>query len=69
MPLRQRKCRLGQRPLRVGLNLDAIRAGRITIHPGIERFTEKGVVFTDGTVMTEPSSQQVLDHLVAMGSR
>jgi len=29
--------------------MDHIRAGRIRVHPGIERFTEKGVVFTDGT--------------------
>jgi cation diffusion facilitator CzcD-associated flavoprotein CzcO len=29
--------------------MDHIRAGRIRVHPGIERFTETGVVFTDGT--------------------
>ena len=29
--------------------MDHIRAGRIRVHPGVERFTEKGVVFTDGT--------------------
>ncbi len=29
--------------------MDHIRAGRITVHPGIERFSESGVVFTDGT--------------------
>lgn len=29
--------------------MDHIRAGRITVHPGIERFTPTGVVFTDGT--------------------
>lgn len=29
--------------------MDHIKAGRITVHPGIERFTGTGVVFTDGT--------------------
>ena len=29
--------------------IDHIRAGRIRVHPGIERFTENGVAFTDGT--------------------
>jgi cation diffusion facilitator CzcD-associated flavoprotein CzcO len=29
--------------------MDHLRAGRITAHPGIERFTGAGVVFTDGT--------------------
>jgi indole-3-pyruvate monooxygenase len=28
-----------------------IRAGRIVVHPGIERFTADGVVFTDGTAL------------------
>ena len=29
--------------------MDHIKAGRIHVHPGIERFTASGVVFTDGT--------------------
>jgi cation diffusion facilitator CzcD-associated flavoprotein CzcO len=34
----------------IGFHLvDAIRAGRIHVAPGIDRFTEHGVVFTDGT--------------------
>ncbi|MGH7551702.1 MAG: flavin-containing monooxygenase [Longimicrobiales bacterium] len=34
----------------IGFNLvDEIRAGRIRVAPGIERFTESGVRFTDGT--------------------
>ena len=29
--------------------MEHVRAGRIRVHPGIERFTATGVVFTDGT--------------------
>jgi cation diffusion facilitator CzcD-associated flavoprotein CzcO len=29
--------------------MNLIKTGRITVHPGIERFTASGVVFTDGT--------------------
>jgi len=31
--------------------MDHIKAGRIVVHPGIDRFTESGVVFTDGSTL------------------
>jgi indole-3-pyruvate monooxygenase len=29
--------------------MKSIRQGRITVHPGLDRFTEQGVVFADGS--------------------
>ena len=67
------------RRLKSGLSRAGVSYTEVDIEqePGAAEYVERlnggfqsvpTVVFTDGTVMTEPSSQQVLAHLAAMES-